>query len=314
MTIIKRNPDFKITKKQENALKTFALDISKAYGLSFPKTKMSILDSNFYYATDEVVYVSFGYDGGLYRASSDGVLVVDGVILPCIVSSEKLADPPAKFEIVQTSGQEQLSSSLTMLPGIKEHMQSDFSEEITDATNYILKELHNVVNTFCRIGYKLHQVKTNDWFKSLGYQDIYEYAKKTLGFKKSSTANYIAICERFCFRDEDGNPTESLLVDFVGFNYSQLCEMLTLSDDKLKKITPDMTVKQIRSSKKAENSGGGSKSDDSGDSESEAETDTDAYTSEVVYNEELNKDSINDILDCLKPYLNMGRSVKVVIY
>ena len=40
--------------------------------------------------------------------------------------------------------------------------------------------------------------------------------------------------------------------DYRNFNYSQLVEMLSMSDKKRAEVTPDMTVKQIRLLKKSE--------------------------------------------------------------
>lgn len=44
--------------------------------------------------------------------------------------------------------------------------------------------------------------------------------------------------------------TMSLQPQYQQFNYSQLCEMLSMSDKQREKVTPDMTVKQIRELKR----------------------------------------------------------------
>ncbi len=69
--------------------------------------------------------------------------------------------------------------------------------------------------------------------------DIYRYAFVRFGLKKTSTFNLISIARRFATNGELDKPWKE-------FSYSQLCEMLSMSDEDRKKVTPDMSVKQIR--------------------------------------------------------------------
>ncbi len=77
------------------------------------------------------------------------------------------------------------------------------------------------------------------------FKNVYEYAEVTLGFKKSSTANYIGICERFC-----ETRTGNLLPEYKNFSYTQLAEALPIADLEKAGVTPDKTVKEIRSIRK----------------------------------------------------------------
>ena len=76
-------------------------------------------------------------------------------------------------------------------------------------------------------------------------KDIYELAEHCFGFKKSTTINIIAVAKRF------GDCMTSLKPEYGRFNYSCLCEMLPLTDEQLKLCTPEMTVQEIRSLRKA---------------------------------------------------------------
>ena len=75
-------------------------------------------------------------------------------------------------------------------------------------------------------------------------KNIYEVAEHCFGFSKSTTANIIGVTERF------GYLMTSLAPKFEKYGYSQLTEMLPLSDEQLELVNPDMTVQEIKALKK----------------------------------------------------------------
>ena len=75
-------------------------------------------------------------------------------------------------------------------------------------------------------------------------KDVYEVAEHCFGFKKSTTANMIAVTKRF------GEYMSALKPEYARYNYSCLCEMLSLTDEQLKLCTPEMTVQEIRALRK----------------------------------------------------------------
>ena len=75
-------------------------------------------------------------------------------------------------------------------------------------------------------------------------KDVYELAEHCFGFKKSATANMIAVTKRF------GEYMTSLKPEYSRYNYSCLCEMLPLTDEQLKLCTPEMTESEIRALRK----------------------------------------------------------------
>lgn len=124
-------------------------------------------------------------------------------------------------------------------------------------TEKIKMAMYEAAKQFVYIGFLLWEVKQYHYYKLSGYQDVYDYAEKELNFKKSSTKNFIAVAETFGnkyygqFNESYANlPTMSLKPEYKDFKYSQLVEMLAMSDTKRKQITPDMTIKQIREIKK----------------------------------------------------------------
>ncbi len=116
-------------------------------------------------------------------------------------------------------------------------------------TEKIKKAMYDAARTFVYIGLLLYEVQTYRYYEEKGYQNVYEYAEVELGFKRSSTKNLIAINTTFG-TDRNGLHTMYLLPEYKDFKYSQLCEMLSMSAAKREAVTPDMTVKEIRSLKK----------------------------------------------------------------
>lgn len=106
---------------------------------------------------------------------------------------------------------------------------------------YINEDLLQIKQPHFDIAWRLREAKQLNYPQELGYADIYELSEIEFGFKKSSTAAYIAIAKEFM------NYSDMSVQDsYQAFSYSQLVEMLPLSAYDRIRITPDMTVKQIR--------------------------------------------------------------------
>lgn len=117
-------------------------------------------------------------------------------------------------------------------------------------TQKIKRAMEETAKQFVYIGFLLWEVKEYQYYYENGYGSVYEYAEAELGFKRSSTKNFIAICEQFCRKSEYKLPTMFLDERWNDYSYSQLTEMLSMSAAKREQATPSMTVKQIRELKK----------------------------------------------------------------
>ena len=115
-------------------------------------------------------------------------------------------------------------------------------EELEEALRFTVKSI-NV--KFVSIGDLLSTIDTECVYGSVYdnngtyAKDIYRYAFLRFGLKKTSTFNLIGIARTFA-------NSGKLLKQWEAFSYSQLCEMLSMSNEERKKVTPDMTIKQIR--------------------------------------------------------------------
>lgn len=118
------------------------------------------------------------------------------------------------------------------------------SKNITldNATKIISANLRTASRSFVAIGFYLKVVRDNKSYESAGYKDINEFAKDKFNMSVSSVSRYIAINDKF---SQDGN-SPVLSDQYKDFGVGQLQEMLPLSEEIRDKVTPDMTVKQIR--------------------------------------------------------------------
>lgn len=148
------------------------------------------------------------------------------------------------------------------------------STQLETCTNRIKQCIYNVTSNFIEIGFRLWECERYQYYKELGFDNVCDYALHDLGFKKSSTRNFIRVYERFCSHDIvikaakdtskssiksasitfsqsniQGNYT--LLHEYKNFTYSQLTELLSLSDSQIEAIAPapDDTVKKLRDKK-----------------------------------------------------------------
>ena len=110
----------------------------------------------------------------------------------------------------------------------------------------IAGEVKAICNRFVNIGCMLADSDSTAMYrytlnaKNTAYcKDIYEYCKTRFGLQKTSTFNLLGIARRFA---SGGKLRER----WSQYSYSQLCEMLPMSDEDIKQVTPTMTVKQIR--------------------------------------------------------------------
>lgn len=115
-----------------------------------------------------------------------------------------------------------------------------------DSVDIIRKELNNIKQSFLAVGWHLKYIKDGGLYKEDGYTTIYDFASDKFHMSQSNVSRYINLCERFSV----GNGSFRLDKKYEGFDYSQLTEMLPMKPEEQEKVTPDMTVRQIREMKK----------------------------------------------------------------
>ena len=155
-----------------------------------------------------------------------------------------------------------LEADFALQQKLKDYAQT----QLETCTNRIMQCIYNVTSNFVEIGFRLWECEEYHYYQELGFDSVCDYALSELGFKKSSTRNFIRVYERFCNHNvvkKAANDTSNarlqtniqgnytLLSEYKNFTYSQLTELLSLSDSQIEAIAPvpDDTVKKLRDKK-----------------------------------------------------------------
>lgn len=155
-----------------------------------------------------------------------------------------------------------------------------------DSLDIIKDESLRIQKSFVKIGWYLKHIRDNELYKEDGYTNIWECAADQLGYSQSTVSRFINICEKF---SKDHNSPE-LDSKYAGFDKSQMIEMLPMEAEQLEKITPDMTVKQIRDIKLG-NKGEKEEQDSDIPGQTSIEADFPEYMPEAQDTEEMKSDS-----------------------
>lgn len=175
--------------------------------------------------------------------------------------------------------------------------------ELKKRSKAIKIEMGKVESSFIKIAFNLTWISESETFKALGYDTIYSYAKEEHGIARGTCSDFINVVKRFGARLEDGTVAGGLKEEFKGYQSSKLIKMHGMSDEQLKVITPDMSVREIDKIRKASNQEKSQSADKSADS---AENVIDVESKEVqrqimlsvrnVKEYEANVDKIHDMI------------------
>lgn len=97
-------------------------------------------------------------------------------------------------------------------------------------------------------GYFLRYIRDNKMYVADGYRNFGEYARAEHGISESTASRNISRMERF----SEGGNSPKLAEKYQDYTPSKLQEMITMTDEQLGQVTPDMTVKEIREIRKPE--------------------------------------------------------------
>ena len=106
----------------------------------------------------------------------------------------------------------------------------------------IKDKLMDMSKSFIQIGYLLRAIKADKMYMADGYRDVWEFSEGEYGIKRTTTDRWMKMNEEFSV----GGNSPYLAEKYKVFGKSQLQELLYFSAEDREKITPDMTVKEIR--------------------------------------------------------------------
>lgn len=104
-----------------------------------------------------------------------------------------------------------------------------------------------------KTAFVIYEVYNAGLFRIDGYKNIYEFGSDMFGQSKSTVNRLINIVDRFGKQIQNGKPVEEIDSKYSGYSQSQLEAMLGHTDDELKAITPEMSVREIKKALKDEN-------------------------------------------------------------
>lgn len=123
---------------------------------------------------------------------------------------------------------------------------------------YLYSDISDIRNYYIHLGFHLEEFRNNRYYEDFHYLDFYEFCDVNLGMDKGAVSRCINVYKQFNASNDvritAGTKTIGCAMDlserWKDYSYTQLCEMLPLSEHERESITPDMTVKQIREYKK----------------------------------------------------------------
>lgn len=121
-------------------------------------------------------------------------------------------------------------------------------EELTTMATYrefkntLDTEVNRVADGFVKIGYLLKVARDTDILQQSGYKTVAEFAKSEYGFDKDMVSRYIAINDRYSINGYG----DHLATLYQGRGFAKLAEMLTLSDEVIETINPQLTRREIQ--------------------------------------------------------------------
>lgn len=125
-------------------------------------------------------------------------------------------------------------------------------QEFQKRAQVIKEQMRNIQNAFITIGFQLHWIRNNNMYRVLNYKNVYEYAEKEYGIKKTTCCNFISIIENYADRDENGEVIESISGCYRNYSAGQLVAMLGMPDEMKQQVSPDMSVRAIKRLKQGE--------------------------------------------------------------
>lgn len=111
---------------------------------------------------------------------------------------------------------------------------------------YIESDVMDIKKRYVTLGFHLYEMDQCRYYEDLGYENLYECIEANFAMDKSAVSRCIGVWKAFAAVDGDGS--RKMWVDdrYKDFSYSQLTEMLPMSERDRYRISSDMSVKKIR--------------------------------------------------------------------
>ena len=170
---------------------------------------------------------------------------------PAAEGENACEEDAAEEENTEEPGEEPERLPATAIPAqITVSPLKRMKQEFSERAQIIREQMRNIQNAFITIGFQLHWIRENNMFRVMDYKNVYDYAEKEYGLKKTTCCNFISIIENYAERDENGEVIESIADCYRNYSASQLVAMLGMNEDMRQQVSPDMSVRAINRLKK----------------------------------------------------------------
>lgn len=122
---------------------------------------------------------------------------------------------------------------------------------------YILTDLNDIRRQYIRLGFHLHECLKEKYYEDFGFATMEEFCSVNLGLDKSFVSRCIDVWWEYSavynFRLPQEQRKSNLEINerWNMYSYSQLVEMLPLTDEQRQQVKPEMSIRQIREYKKS---------------------------------------------------------------
>lgn len=125
------------------------------------------------------------------------------------------------------------------------------------SVRYILTDLNDIRKQYIRLGFHLHEFSVSKYYEDFGFATLEEFCAVNFGLDKSTVSRCIDVWWEYAASSNLILPPENrrsnMEIDdrWNMYSYSQLVEMLPLTDEQRLQIKPEMSIRQIREYKKS---------------------------------------------------------------
>lgn len=127
------------------------------------------------------------------------------------------------------------------------------------SVKYIFTDMTDIRRNYIRLGFHLDEFDRRAGYSDFGFPTLYDFCEVNLGLDKSAVSRCMNVYREFSAKNdverignyESHGCAMDLSERWKDYSYTQLCEMLPLTEHQRKMITSDMSVKQIREYKKS---------------------------------------------------------------
>lgn len=130
--------------------------------------------------------------------------------------------------------------------GLMNYGNDTISDGAKGSFEYIRQDIADIKKRYIALGFHLSEFDKNEYFKEYGYSNLDDFVLANFNIDKKALSRILSVYYKF------SEPYKIYVSEkYSEYSYSQLCEMVSLKDDELKSVTPQMTVRDIRDYKKS---------------------------------------------------------------